>query len=177
MNTMLPFMESIFIEVTFNQKQYMIGLIYRVPNTNIDNFIDTLNNLIEPIKNKYELILMGDFNIDLLQDNNFSRKLQNMTQSNYLVPSMLLKPWVSDLLVKRIKMKDKLAKLHSKGRIDKEIFTRFRNLLTTQLRNAKSKYFQSEFTKNKGNIKKTWQIINSNIRKSLRTRTINLKEN
>ena len=88
-----------------------------------------------------------------------------------------MKPWVSDLLVKRIKMKDKLAKLHSKGRIDKEIFTRFRNLLTTQLRNAKSKYFQSEFTKNKGNIKKTWQIINSNIRKSLRTRTINLKEN
>ena len=89
MNIMLPFMESIFIEVTFNQKQYMIGLIYRVPNTNINNFIDTLNNLIEPLKNKYEVILMGDFNIDLLQDNNCSRKLKNMTQSNYLVPTIL----------------------------------------------------------------------------------------
>ena len=37
--------------------------------------------------------------------------------------------------------------------------------------------FHSEFTKHDGNIKKTWEIINSNIRKSLRSNTINLKEN
>ena len=89
MTIMSPYMESIFIEITFNQKQYIVGLVYRVPNTNLDNFIDTLNILIEPMKNKFEVILMGDFNIDLLQDNNCSRKLQNMTQSNYLVPTIL----------------------------------------------------------------------------------------
>ena len=80
-------------------------------------------------------------------------------------------------MIKRIKIKDKLAKLFKQGRINKEIFTRFRNKLTSQLRNAKSQYFQLEFRKSEGNIKKTWKIINSNIRKTLRNKNINLKEN
>ena len=72
-----PFMESLFIEVFRNNKTYMIGLIYRVPNTNIDCFINKLNELIEPIKNKHEVVLLGDFNIDLLQDNKYARDFQN----------------------------------------------------------------------------------------------------
>ena len=32
---------------------------------------------------------MGNFNIDLLQDNKFSRDFQNMLQSNYLAPTIL----------------------------------------------------------------------------------------
>ncbi len=89
----------------------------------------------------------------------------------------LLKPWVTETLAKRIKIRDKLARLSNKGRIDKEIYTVFRNSLTTQLRNAKANYFHSEFFKHDGNIKKTWEIINSSIKKSFRAKTINLKEN
>lgn len=89
----------------------------------------------------------------------------------------LLKPWVTEILAKRIKIRDKLARLSNKGRIDKEIYTVFRNSLTTQLRNAKANYFHSEFFKHDGNIKKTWEIINSSIKKSFRAKTINLKEN
>ena len=89
----------------------------------------------------------------------------------------LLKPWVTESLANRIKIKDKLARLSNKGRINKEIYTRFRNLLTTQLRNAKANHFHSEFTKNDGNIKKTWEIINSSIKKTFRNKTIQLKEN
>ena len=88
MNLMLPFVESLFIEVSFNQKNYIIGLIYRVPNTNVDNFNDTINTLVEPIRNKHEVILLGDFNIDLMQDNKHTRDFQNMLQSNYLVPTI-----------------------------------------------------------------------------------------
>ena len=89
MNLMLPFIETLFIEVSINQTNYIIGLIYRVPNTTVDIFNNTLNDLIEPIKNNHEVILLGDFNIDLLKDNDFSRDFQNMLQSNYLVPTIL----------------------------------------------------------------------------------------
>ena len=73
MKVIQPFMEALFIEVFFNNRKYMIGLIYRVTNTNINSFIDGLNEMIEPIENKHEVILMGDFNIDLLQDNRYTR--------------------------------------------------------------------------------------------------------
>ena len=88
----------------------------------------------------------------------------------------LLKTWVTETLANRIKIKDKLAKLYNKGRLSKEIYTGFRNILNTQLRKAKANYFHSEFTKYQGNTKKTWEIINSNIKKSFRDKTINLKE-
>ena len=89
----------------------------------------------------------------------------------------LLKPWVSETLVKRIKMRDKLAKLSNKGRIDREIFTQYRNSLNSQLRNAKTSYFQYEFSKCEGNIKKTWEIINHNIRKNRKSNNISLQVN
>ena len=306
MKVIQPFMEALFIEVFFNNRKYMIGLIYRVTNTNIDRFIEGLNEMIEPIENKHEVILMGDFNIDLLQDNRYTRNFQNMLQSNYLAPTILeatrvasvirndeiqltetlidnifinrstdfksgllyssitdhypifttiidgspntkndatpnttqirliddfkirkfksalklsflsslqnidnaqqafthffeifnllydkyfpivtklvkekslLKPWVSENLVRRIKIRDNLARKYNKGRIARDTYTRFRNKLTSQLRTAKSNYFKSEFAKCHGNGKKTWAIINNNIRKTIRTNNVKLKEN
>ena len=51
MKVIQPFMEALFIEVFFNNRKYMIGLIYRVSNTNIASLIDKLNEMIEPIEN------------------------------------------------------------------------------------------------------------------------------
>ena len=79
----------------------------------------------------------------------------------------LLKPWVSEILVQRIKIRDKLPRKSNKGIIARDTYTRFRNKLTSQLRTAKSNYYKSEFSKCHGNGKKTWAIINSNIRKKL----------
>ena len=52
-------MECCFIEITFNDKKYMIAGIYRIPNTDINLFIDKLNEIIEPLKSSSELILLG----------------------------------------------------------------------------------------------------------------------
>ena len=82
-------MKHYSLNCLLTRKNYIIGLVYRRPNEDIDIFNVTLNNLIEPIRNKNEVILLGDFNIDLLKDNNFSREFQNMLQSNYLVPTIL----------------------------------------------------------------------------------------
>ena len=66
----------------------------------------------------------------------------------------ILKPWVNDILVRRIKILDRLNKLANKNRIEKRIFTEFRNQLTTQLRLAKAKYLAEEFEANSSNVKK-----------------------
>ena len=294
---MLPFIETLFIEVQYNKKSYIIGVIYRVPNTNIESFTNELNAIIEPIKNNHEVIIMGDFNICLLKDNKYTHDFRNCMQSNSLYPTIteptrvsscikkgqnvttetlidnifvnnnvkyksgtilssisdhypvfvtiiendinlnyepqeiqyrlidpnrikqfeldirnsiinynsiskihiakdaftiffnifnelynknfpivskkvskksILKPWVSPSLTKKIKIKDNLGRLASKGRIDRETFTRFRNQLTTQLRLAKAKYYETEFLKNEGDIKGTWKIINISVKKQIR---------
>ena len=67
-------------------------------------------------------------------------------------------------LIKRIKIRDNLAKLYKKQRIDKKIFTDFRNLLNRQIRDAKETFYNNKFEENKGNIKKTWDTINNVIK-------------
>ena len=290
---MLPFIETLFIEVKNNDKTFLIGVVYRVPNTNVGMFNETLNKLIEPIRNNFEVILVGDFNICLMKDDNRTQSFRNVLQSNSLFPTILeptrvasvlrngnhhvtqtlidnifinnrlnhksgiiyssisdhypifvsitnenidfqeklqeikyrliddfrirkfksalinsfnnsikhinnapeaftkfylifdqlynkhfpivtktltrksiLKPWVTDSLVRKIKIKGNLLKLSNKGTVNREIYTRFKNNLTTQLRQAKSNYFDKEFNKCEGNVKKTWDIINNNIKKN-----------
>ena len=60
LTVMLPFMESSFIEIKFNRQNYLIGGIYRVPDTNITEFIDHFNNIIEPIRTTHKVILHED---------------------------------------------------------------------------------------------------------------------
>ena len=75
-------------------------------------------------------------------------------KSKILTKKSQLKPWVSEVLVNRIKIRDKLFKLSSKGRIDRNIYTQFRNLLTKQIRDAKGTYFNNQFDKCKNDIRK-----------------------
>ena len=67
----------------------MIGVIYRVPNTNVNEFIEKLNGIIEPIRNNYEVTLIGDFNICLMKDNNHTNSFRNSLISNNLFPTIL----------------------------------------------------------------------------------------
>ena len=76
-----------------------------------------------------------------------------------------MKPWVTPSLVKRLKIRDNLGRLAGKGRINRKTYTDFRNKVTKQLRELKNKYYNQEFENSKGSIKKTWDIINSSIKK------------
>merc|ERR1739842_6383 len=55
-------------------------------------------------------------------------------------------------------------KLANKKKINRNVYTEFRNQLTKELRQAKTKYFANEFEMNANNTKKTWEIINNVIR-------------
>ena len=66
----------------------MIGVTYRVPDTNIKSFIDGINTILEPLNNSYQIIIMGDFNICLLKENNHTKDFRNIMQSNSLFPTI-----------------------------------------------------------------------------------------
>ena len=74
------FCESIFVELSLpNSKKYLIGCVYRHPNTSVNDFTE---DFILPLLNKLafenkKCLIMGDFNIDLLKSSN------NTAISNY----------------------------------------------------------------------------------------------
>ena len=82
-------MECCFIEITFNEKKYMIAGIYHIPNTDISSFIEKLNEILEPLKTSSELILLGDYNINLLNEDSNKNSFDLCLQSNYLIPTIL----------------------------------------------------------------------------------------
>ena len=86
---MEPYIECSFIEMKFNNNKYLIGGIYRVPNTGIDKFLEELNSIIEPLKSSHKLILLGDYNINLLKDDKHKNDFELSLQSNYLIPTIL----------------------------------------------------------------------------------------
>ena len=60
--------ESLWVEIK-NQKSktIMCGCMYRHPNTDVLTFLKYIESTISKIdSNKYQIFLMGDFNIDLL---------------------------------------------------------------------------------------------------------------
>ena len=61
--------ESLFIEISLlNQKNIIIGVVYRPPKGNILDFISSLSDIINnPILNNKDCFIMGDFNINLLK--------------------------------------------------------------------------------------------------------------
>ena len=89
LTTMLPYIECSFIEVKHNNQKYLIGGIYRVPNTNIDRFIEKLNSIIEPLKHTHKITLLGDYNIDLQKNDKYKHDFELCLQSNYLMPTIL----------------------------------------------------------------------------------------
>ena len=263
--------------------------MYRIPNTNINSFIEQFNSTIEPLKSTHNVILLGDFNIDLLKDDTPKQNFETCLQSNYFIPTIheatriaskikngqeiitktlidnifinhnmnfqsgiietsitdhytiyiifpeitkppneeliktyrlhnehcqnkfnnllnnsdirlvlnnqiaesafpqfmnifqdsydkafpiktkkitlksLQKPWITENLITKMKIRDNLNKLAKNKKIDRKTFTDYRNLLTTELRNAKTNYFEDQFKTRKKHLK-TWEVINSVIK-------------
>ena len=89
----------------------------------------------------------------------------------------LLKPWITDDIIRRIDIKNSLSKLAAKGKIDPKVYSRFKNKVTSQIRRAKAQYYDQEFVKCEGDVKKTWKIINNTIRNKIKNHNITIHEN
>ena len=57
-----------------------------MPNTNVNLFIEKYNEIVEQLKTNYELILVGDFNIDMFKDDINKNNVMQCLQFNCLVP-------------------------------------------------------------------------------------------
>ena len=83
--------EALWIEINVKgQSNLICGVVYRHPNSNFDNFMIYMNRTIEQIhaQEKYTLI-MGDFNINLLDSNQFSDDFINTLGSFFFQPHIL----------------------------------------------------------------------------------------
>lgn len=88
---LLEDMQFEFCVCTFvvSRHKYIIVGIYRSPNSNVNIFLDRLGILIDYLKNKCDkLIIAGDFNIDVLQNDNKHKLFKELLKSHnmrYLV--------------------------------------------------------------------------------------------
>ena len=58
--------ESLWVEVKFGKTVYLVGVLYRPPNTKEEDFINSLESTISSLSNKYNgCFIVGDLNIDL----------------------------------------------------------------------------------------------------------------
>ena len=80
--------ESLFIEIqNSKEKNIIIGLIYRPPNTQIDSFYGDLESVFDTLSPENKILyLMGDFNIDLLSQNNNHERFLQVAYSNACYP-------------------------------------------------------------------------------------------
>ena len=78
-------MESLFIKISNTSESTIVGVIYRPPSGNIDQFFNEYENLLAklPSKNVY---ITGDFNIDLHKRSAQLGKYENIFFGNGLLP-------------------------------------------------------------------------------------------
>ena len=95
----------------------------------------------------------------------FSNKLDNMyklvfpLRTKFLSHKRLSKPWISSALLKSIKRKSFLFKQYKLQLISKDYYTRYRNLTTKLIRDAKSSYFKRLFGNSGNDARKSWKLI------------------
>ena len=71
--------------------------MYHTPKTNTKHFIEKLNEILEPLKSSHEIIILGDFNINLFNDDSNKNMFEYCLQSNYLMPTILRATRVAEI--------------------------------------------------------------------------------
>ena len=83
--------ESIFLEIYGNKKNLIIGEVYRVPNTNEKDFIESYDSILQKIEKENKNIVIGtDQNLDFLKINNHTNtsKFFEANLSSGLIPTI-----------------------------------------------------------------------------------------
>ena len=93
-------LESLWIELKHkNKKNLLCGVVYRHPKSNIDDFMNYLNNCLDMIQRENKpCILMGDFNMDLLKFETVESidNFINTLCSSYFLPYILQPTRITD---------------------------------------------------------------------------------
>ena len=88
-----------FVEINTGERATYIGTIYKPPSADCNVFIDSIQNILSTINRSkiYDLMLCGDFNIDLInKDCNNSTSSLNTTYSLSLLPIISIPTRITD---------------------------------------------------------------------------------
>lgn len=80
--------EQIHIKVKIEKRELDIISIYRPPNSDKNAFMNELEEQLSTINKKNSIICMGDFNIDMKSNSNYSNQLESITSSKGLIQSI-----------------------------------------------------------------------------------------
>ena len=74
--------ESLWLETDLNGRKITVGIIYRKPNTDIDQFQNSLLLTLKRLKiDKANVVLLGDFNINVLHKEGIDMKAEQFLTS------------------------------------------------------------------------------------------------
>ena len=139
---------------------------YRPPAGDQTSFLEILEKGISAIDlSKFDIFLMGDFNIDLDDRFNANTKLfgSQMKSLGFFSVKPITKAWLTDELSEEIKDKDEA--LHQAERTKREDHwveaRRLRNLCLRNIRMAKVDFIKDQIAEKKHDSKKFWNSINS----------------
>ena len=65
-NMVCEYIECVFVKINCMGHNFIVGVVYRPPNSNISDFNDSIHDILEKVSN-YPCYIMGDFNLDLLK--------------------------------------------------------------------------------------------------------------
>ena len=79
--------ECVFAKLHLNGQTYIVGVVYRPPNSNIVDFNDTMLSILEKVT-RYPCYIMGDFNLDLLKHDKHppTEKFLDIMHANSFIP-------------------------------------------------------------------------------------------
>lgn len=72
------------IDININNNIISLLSIYRPPDKKVSNFVNELDTIINKIKKKQELIIVGDMNVDIKKENKSTTTYLDMLLSNGL---------------------------------------------------------------------------------------------
>ena len=145
----------------------------KITSRNLELLNDSLSNIdwqqiygideVDEAYDKFINILTNEFDTHIpLRD--ISRNYKKQPRS----------PWINKTILRSINRKNNLYYRYKACQTDlnRTKYTRYKNILTNVLRQAKKQYYSIQFQMNKDNIKNTWKIINSAINKRNKTQNI-----
>ena len=138
------------------------------------------------LQNLYDSISQYSFDfVNTLDCDSSLTELNNIIMSEYnrncpvLCKSVTrrerIKPWITSHIKNLIKRRQNLFKLLIKNRISRLEYNRFRNYVTTEIRNSKKTYYEALFLSIKTDLRRTWTIINSILKPTKNDRNFDIK--
>ena len=126
---------------------------------NFDNFQSSFPNLIEQYSGNLDqpttaVCHLNNWFLSILEK---FFPIKNKTVSMKRLKS----PWINDSLLVCIQKKHKFYRMSRDGIIAKEVYVKYKNVLSNLIYRSKSEYFQNSFELAKCDMAKTWKIINS----------------